>query len=350
MCRSSLSYDCGDNAFSSVSGDTLYISREVYNYAVPAQPSIADLNQPFPSFFGANGTCDTAIGDGKPDPLRVVDFQNGGIDIVCADSIDARGDLNLNEIANEIADAVLYSNYFVYGLSVFHVNLQGQIAASDVNADGITLSVADLVYLIRVVIGDASPFPKTVPAAIEASYSVGNGQVSIDATVAAAAVVVEGNVIPTLLVKDVDMLYAFDGTNTRILVYTNVENRTSLGTFTGTFLSVSGNVISAEFATPEGGMVTAVAKALPTEFALKQNYPNPFNPKTTISFTTKAAVEYSLTIYNVTGQAVKTFSGRTAGAEQVTVDWIADGNASGVYFYKLQAGTFSDTKKMVFLK
>lgn len=341
-------YDCGDNAFSSVTGDTLYISRHVYDYD-NVNP-IEDLGHAFPSWYGANSTCDTALGDNKPDPLRVVDFQNGGIDIVCADSIDARGDINLNEISNEIADAVLFSNYFVYGLSVFHVNLQGQIAASDVNADGITLSVADLVYLIRVVIGDAHPFPKTVPAAIEATYSTGNGQVSIDATVAAAAIVVEGNVTPTLLISNVDMLYAFDGTNTRILVYTNVENRTSMGTFTGSFLSVSGNVISAEFATPEGGMVNAVGKALPTEFALKQNYPNPFNPKTTISFTTKAAVEYSLTIYNVTGQTVKTFSGRTAGAEVVTVDWIADGNASGVYFYKLQAGSFTDTKKMVFLK
>jgi hypothetical protein len=51
---------------------------------------------PFPSNFGANLTCDTALLDGKPDPLRLVDFLNGGIDIACAESLDARGDINLN--------------------------------------------------------------------------------------------------------------------------------------------------------------------------------------------------------------------------------------------------------------
>ena len=118
-------YDCGDNAISSVSGDTLFISRHVYDYNNGAnEPDIAADNL-FPSWTGANSTCDIALEDGKPDPLRIVDFQNGGIDIVCADSIDARGDINLNEIANEIADAVLFSNYFIYGLGVFDVNVEG---------------------------------------------------------------------------------------------------------------------------------------------------------------------------------------------------------------------------------
>ena len=63
-------------------------------------------------------------------------YNIGGIDIVCADSIDDRGDINLNGVANEVADAVLLGNYFVYGLSVFTINIEGQIAASDVNADG----------------------------------------------------------------------------------------------------------------------------------------------------------------------------------------------------------------------
>ena len=49
-------------------------------------------------------------GDGKPKPIRCVDFTNGGIDIICADSIDARGDINLNGLAYEVADAVMFSN------------------------------------------------------------------------------------------------------------------------------------------------------------------------------------------------------------------------------------------------
>ncbi len=91
---------------------------------------------------------------------RDIDFFNGGIDIVCADSIDARGDINLNGFGYEIADAVLFSHYFIYGLPVFTINQAGQIAASDANADGLALTVADLVYLIRVVVGDALPYDK----------------------------------------------------------------------------------------------------------------------------------------------------------------------------------------------
>lgn len=65
------------------------------------------------------------------------------------------GDLNVNGIAYEISDVVLYSAYFIYGMTVFQVNVPAQVAASDVNADGITLSVADLVYMVRIIIGDA---------------------------------------------------------------------------------------------------------------------------------------------------------------------------------------------------
>jgi hypothetical protein len=57
-------------------------------------------------------------------------------------------------IGYEIADAVLFSNYFIRGLPVFTINQAGQVAASDVNADGLVLTVADLVYLIRAVVGD----------------------------------------------------------------------------------------------------------------------------------------------------------------------------------------------------
>jgi hypothetical protein len=337
-------YDCGDNAISSVTGDSLFISRHVYDYDNPAP--IEDLDAAFPSWFGANATCDTALDNNKPDPIRLVDFQNGGIDIVCADSIDARGDINLNDIGNEIADAVLFSRYFVYGLTVFTVNLQGQIAATDVNADGFTLSVADLVYLIRIVVGDAMPYPKVAPE-INALLSYGNGTVAIDKAVAAGLVVVEGNVTPTLLADGVEMLYAFDGVQTRILVWPGEGNLTS--TFSGDFLAVDGNVVSTEFASYEGYPVTVSTKLMPKSFSLAQNYPNPFNPTTRISFSLKETSDYTLTIYNVSGQVVKTFAGtREAGTYEET--WEAGSNASGVYFYKLVAGNFSQTKKMVLLK
>jgi len=338
-------YDCGDNAISSKSGDTLFISRHVYNYDNPNP--VENPNLPFPSLLGANSSCDTLLGDDKPDPERCIDFWNGGIDIVCVDSIDDRGDINLNGLPNEIADAVLFSNYFIYGLSVFNVNPAGQIAATDVNADGVVLTVADLVYLIRVIVGDESPYPKdVVPTAVRYTHA-DNGVMSIKdgVRIGAAFVVLSGQTTPALMANEMEMQYAFDGVNTRVLVWSRLGND-----FTGDFLSVSGSVVSIDMATFEGYPVAL--EVLPTEFALQQNYPNPFNPTTRISFSLPTKSDYTLTIYNVNGQEVESFSG-SAEAGVHEIDWAAGSYvASGVYLYRLVAnnGQFVANKKMVLLK
>jgi hypothetical protein len=330
--------DCGDNTMSSKTGDTLFISRFVADFDLIGD--ISNPNSGYPTYTGAqNADCFT--GDPSKVPVRFIDFLNGGIDIACADSIDARGDLNLNEIANEIADAVLFSNYFIYGIGVFTKNVQGQMAASDVNADGLKLTVADLVYLIRIIVGDALPYAKVTPVAT--SWTADNGVLNVNNEMGAAYVVVEGNVVPSLLADNFEMRYNFDGSNTRVIVYSLEQG----ATFSGDFLGVNGNVISIEMATYEGAPV--VAKEIPKAFALKQNYPNPFNPKTSIRFDLQKASDYELTIYNVTGQVVSQFAGFAEAGEQI-IEWDAADNASGVYFYKLNAGNFSDTKKMVLLK
>jgi len=328
-------YDCGDNGISSKTGDTLFLSRNVYNYDDTVNVA---TDSPFPTLFGAPDVCDTYD---KAFPLRLVDFQNGGIDIICADSIDGRGDLNLNGILNEVADVVLYSNYFVYGISVFN-NIPAQTAASDVNADGIPLSVGDLVYLTRIVVGDALPYPKVSPVDVNLTNTNGTLAVGDDVKMGAAFLVVSGNVAPTLLASNMDLKYAFDGVNTRILVYSMEAE-----SFTGQFVNVPGEVISLEMATYEGYPVS-LAK-LPTSYSLSQNYPNPFNPTTTISFGLPVSGQYLLTVYNVNGQEVAKFSGMAeAGMHEVV--WDASNNASGIYLYRLEADQFTATKKMVLLK
>jgi hypothetical protein len=338
-------YECTDNTLSNVTGDTLFISRYVYDYAWDTDYSEwinITAERDYPTLTGAQDV-DCFVGNPEKVPYRLVDFRNGGIDIACADSIDARGDVNLNEVAYEVADAVLFANYFVYGLSVFHTNPDGQIAATDVNADGIVLSVADLVYLIRVVVGDALPYPKTVVPASYVHTVDGVLSVSGDVEMGAAFVVAAGNVAPTLLADNMEMMYNFDGTNTRILVYSMQAN-----SFTGNFLQVNGDLVSVEMATIDGATVTA--KLLPTEFSLFQNYPNPFNPTTDVSFNLPYTADYELSIYNVNGQLVKTFAG-TGEAGTVTVQWNASNLASGVYLYRLVAdGRPIATKKMVLLK
>lgn len=95
------------------------------------------------------------------------------------------------------------------------------------------------------------------------------------------------------------------------------------------------------------GVVTT--QTLPTQFALSQNYPNPFNPTTTIKLSLPVASDYKLTVFNVLGQVVKTFAGHSE-AGYVTVDWNAGSCSSGIYLYRLEAGSYTATRKMVLLK
>jgi hypothetical protein len=349
--------DCGDNTVSyheTAAADpysqTLGISSAVYDYAFDAagvfDPNLGmliPLGAGFPNYGGAPEVCETSGGLDKPEPVRFIDFYNGGIDVACADSIDARGDLNLDGQANTIADAVLFSNYFVYGIGVFTVNVQGQIAASDVNADGIALSVGDLVYLIRIVVGDALPYPKLSPVTANVTYD--GTVVSVSERLGAAALVVEGNVTPELLASGVEMKYAYDATEnvTRVIVVGMEKD----AAFSGAFIDANGPIVSIEMATYEGAPVTA--KMVPSTFVLNQNYPNPFNPSTTISFGLPTASEYTVTVYNVTGQVVRTINGHSdAGTVNVLFD--ASSLSSGIYFYNVSAGSFSATEKMVLIK
>ena len=88
----------------------------------------------------------------------------------------------------------------------------------------------------------------------------------------------------------------------------------------------------------------------PFAFALEQNYPNPFNPSTTISFSLAKASNVNLTIYNVLGQRVGTLVNNHLDAGSHTVNFNAAKFASGVYFYRLEAGSYVSLKKMMLLK
>ena len=88
----------------------------------------------------------------------------------------------------------------------------------------------------------------------------------------------------------------------------------------------------------------------PREFLLKQNYPNPFNPVTKIEYTLSANSKVSLIIYNLLGQEVAQLINGPQSAGTHIVFWDASKVSSGIYFYRLQAGDFVRTKKMVLLK
>ena len=89
---------------------------------------------------------------------------------------------------------------------------------------------------------------------------------------------------------------------------------------------------------------------IPTEFILHQNYPNPFNPSTKISWQSPVNSDQTLKIYDVLGNEVATLVNEHRNAGSYEVDFNASALSSGVYFYKLQAGSFIQTKKMMLVK
>jgi hypothetical protein len=103
------------------------------------------------------------------------------------------------------------------------------------------------------------------------------------------------------------------------------------------------------------GAPTGVGSPIPAQFALRPNYPNPFNPSTTIRFDLASPGAVTLKVYDVKGALVRSLvdENREAGSYSLAWDGRNDqGNpaSSGVYFYKLNAGGFSDVRKMTLLK
>lgn len=88
----------------------------------------------------------------------------------------------------------------------------------------------------------------------------------------------------------------------------------------------------------------------PTRFALLQNYPNPFNPETVISYELIKNSAVSLKVFDVLGRNVETLVDESKPIGQHSVRFNASRLTSGVYFYRLQAGDYIETKKMLLMK
>lgn len=123
-------------------------------------------------------------------------------------------------------------------------------------------------------------------------------------------------------------------------------------------LAVSGTNL---FAGTDGGvwrrplseMITSIEvipDQIPSYFNLKQNYPNPFNPSTTIEFSVPITTDVSLKVFDALGREVATLFSEQFNAGTYATQWNAEGFPSGVYFYRLQAGDFIQSKKLILLR
>ncbi len=347
--------DCGDNSTTNIAGDTSWISSRVFDFenADPFNDPNYEMTDtvcsPEISYGGACADCDDALPG-----VRDIYFQHGGVDLNCTE-LDFAGDVNLNGIPYEIADASLLAEYFTGGLGVFTKNMAAQVAQSDANNDSFVLTTGDLAYLLRVILGDALPFPKLHPFAVTAQVDALGGIVTIDSPDPIAAVHMTFNVPEEIFIDNYTQLqlnYAVRDGKLHVLLWPGIERfDASIPAGINEIIKVHGATLdSIEISDYHGNMMSSMLsrRALPTEFALAQNFPNPFNPVTRININLPELSNWSLDIFNVTGQVIESFTGNGIGI--VGIDWDARSYPSGVYFYKVQVGSWTASKKMLLLK
>lgn len=96
--------------------------------------------------------------------------------------------------------------------------------------------------------------------------------------------------------------------------------------------------------------IQTTSTEIPNKFSLSQNYPNPFNPVTNITFDLPKESFVKLKIYDALGKEISILANQDLKAGSYKIDWDASNYPSGVYFYKLEAGSFVESKKMILIK
>lgn len=142
-----------------------------------------------------------------------------------------------------------------------------------------------------------------------------------------------------------DIFYASGETPDTAWIFIEVADTTGSSTTTGSYALIDDLAFSG---------ISDIRKDenpnLAREFELKQNYPNPFNPTTNIEFSIPQSADVKLVVYNQLGQTVATLVNERLSAGSYTVDWNAKGLPSGVYYYKISAADFTQTRKLLLMK
>lgn len=165
----------------------------------------------------------------------------------------------------------------------------------------------------------------------------------------------------TMIADYVTIRYSPQGTMQWLNRYNSPANREDAAYFIAVdslgFVYVSGNSagsnLVADFLTmkiDKSTGITALNNSTPENFSLSQNYPNPFNPETKIKFQISNSSEVKLTVFDNAGREVAILVNQFLKAGNYEFNFNAKGLSSGIYFYRLSAENFSETKKMILLK
>lgn len=176
------------------------------------------------------------------------------------------------------------------------------------------------------------------------------------------AITITNNGGDTLKVTNIVSTKSYFSIHPTVLTIPPGENKTdtirflpdSIGVKSGLILLISNNATSPDTIEVSGNVtttgITPFENRTPTYFSLCQNYPNPFNPVTTISFSLPSSSFISLKVFDVLGKVIATLISEELSVGYHSKQWDAEVLPSGIYFYRLQVGSYIDTKKLVLLK
>ena len=165
----------------------------------------------------------------------------------------------------------------------------------------------------------------------------------------------DGKVLDALRIKEVSTLTWDQNTSITVIYHILTKTGESVSITVKDQNSTSGAVeITAINWTSGNGVSNPTSvksiNEIPSDYSLSQNYPNPFNPITTISFTLPQSSFVNLSIYEITGREVTHLLNQQMNAGTYAVDFNSTNLSSGIYLYKISAGTFLQTKKMILIK
>jgi len=158
----------------------------------------------------------------------------------------------------------------------------------------------------------------------------------------------DGDVFSSLF--QTDSLYTYINPNSYIILdFQNIENPGSGGTRDYIF-EVNGKVIFLGNTEIKQNLLSTIKNEDKLEYKLSQNYPNPFNPVTKINFSLPKQGFATLKVYDILGREVRILINEMKQAGNYSVDFDASHLSSGIYFYRLESGSFSNVKKMILIK